>query len=365
LLGTFNDDGKLLSSCSGTVIDPAGYILTNWHCVGPTPGDFRPGKVGERFHTDGLLAVAPTIDPHQPPPTLYVAQVLAGSPRFDLAVLKIIFPAAKNTRLPDVLPLAVTPLGDSDKVKVGDPLSIFGYPGSGGKTVTYSGGSISGFKDWDNDGTPDSFKYDAKGGHGQSGGLVTNDRGEQIAVHNSGSQDNDPTNDRFGGGIMINVAKPFVAEAIRAGGQAVGLPVNAPKLPGLPPSKVVSPPTPSPRTGSGTGGANPPVQQAATISGTVVDFDTKKAISGAVFALLKEGVSLDQFTSAQDKKSLILTAVETDVKGAFTTSPVTKGKSYVVLAVADGYQTRTAGIDVPAAAGDVIRLDKPFELKKQ
>ena len=43
------------------------------------------------------------------------------------------------------LNLPAIELGDSDSLNLGDRISIFGYPGIGGETVTYTSGNVSGF----------------------------------------------------------------------------------------------------------------------------------------------------------------------------------------------------------------------------
>ena len=36
-------------------------------------------------------------------------------------------------------------LGDSEELRLGERISIFGYPGIGGETVTFTSGNVSGF----------------------------------------------------------------------------------------------------------------------------------------------------------------------------------------------------------------------------
>lgn len=360
MLLILNNQGKSLGTCSGTVVHPAGYIVTNWHCVGHITRE----KFGERFHSLGLLGVAPTTDLLQPPSLTYMAQLLAGSPKFDLAVLKIIRPAAAGATLPINLPLRVTPLGDSDKVKIGESVQLFGYPGSGGQTVTYTAGVISGYTDWDRDGTPDSFKYDAKGGGGQSGGLAANSLGEQIAVHNSGFKDQD-RDDRFGSGIFINLAKPLIEEAIAQGGSTVG-PVANPRIPGSPPTTTVSPtPTPT-RTPAPT-----PTTSTVVLRGLIIDADTKRPIPDAVLVLLREGVSFETYraASAADRRGLFLAVGTTNAAGEFATEPeagqrVQKGKEYTFIWAAKGYGLRDSELTIPANLTGDARLSRPLELKK-
>ena len=46
---------------------------------------------------------------------------------------------------PSSLNLPYVQLGNSDDLHVGDPLEVIGYPGVGGKTITFTTGSVSGF----------------------------------------------------------------------------------------------------------------------------------------------------------------------------------------------------------------------------
>src|SRR4051812_31953671 len=58
---------KVIGGCSGTVVDPSGLILTNYHCVGLAKGmtdDTGQGlKEGDLYNPDGLGVWAPTVDP--------------------------------------------------------------------------------------------------------------------------------------------------------------------------------------------------------------------------------------------------------------------------------------------------------------
>jgi hypothetical protein len=63
-------DGEvlLLGTCSGSVVDPSGLILTNWHCVGRRTDaeEDETGlglEPGETYHSQGLIAVGLTEDP--------------------------------------------------------------------------------------------------------------------------------------------------------------------------------------------------------------------------------------------------------------------------------------------------------------
>ncbi len=160
------------SAGSGTVVDAAqGIILTNFHVI----GDPRSAEAAEPNTIQ--IAVTPP-GSNQPPETLYLASVVEADNRLDLAVLRIT--ARRNGgSLPDSLELTDAPLGDSAGVAIGDAITILGYPGLGGDTITLTRGSVSGFVDgW--------IKTDAEINHGNSGGAAIDAAGRLIGVPSAG-----------------------------------------------------------------------------------------------------------------------------------------------------------------------------------
>ncbi|MFQ5612722.1 MAG: serine protease [Anaerolineae bacterium] len=204
-----------VGTCSGTVLDNSGYILTNFHCVGQTDiyGSDPQLAHGELYHPQGILGVAITENPRNLPVPSYFAQYLAGNPDQDVAVIKIIADLDGNP-VPETLPLVFTPLVDSDLVDIADEVSILGYPGVGGDTVTFTEGKISGFLDDDGDGVTDWFKTDALVNGGNSGGTAVNEAGDMMAI---------PSAKLFAEGDTIfflkpvNHAFPIIQRALRAG----------------------------------------------------------------------------------------------------------------------------------------------------
>lgn len=213
---TLNAQGKAIASCSGTVVEGTGHILTNWHCVGltndQTQDDSGQGlKPGDLYHPKGLIVVAPTVDSKQVPKPTYVAQVLAGTPKMDIAVARIVGMLDESEPLPESLPLVVQPLGDSNTVQIGDQIHVIGYPGVGGPLVTLTSGQVAGFDDRNNDGEIDSIKTDASIAHGNSGGPVLNEAGEQIGIATWGIEEGAKAIDRL---MMINLAIPYIQQAV-------------------------------------------------------------------------------------------------------------------------------------------------------
>jgi hypothetical protein len=73
-------------------------------------------------------------------------------------------------------------LGDSDALRLGDALTILGYPGIGGETITLTRGEVSGFTSESGRGDRSFIKTSATIAGGNSGGLAANTAGELIGV---------------------------------------------------------------------------------------------------------------------------------------------------------------------------------------
>ncbi len=150
-------------------------------------------------------------------------------------------------------------MGDSDALELGDTLSIFGYPGIGGETVTFTAGSVAGFTA--QQGLRDRrawIKTDATIAGGNSGGTAVNEDGELVGVPTQAAAGSDITpvdarpvvdTNRDGrvderdspmaiGGFInglrpVNLAKPLLQQAgVQMGGQSgAGVPMPMPLQP--------------------------------------------------------------------------------------------------------------------------------------
>ena len=139
---------------SGMVIDPAGYILTNYH-VASVMTDIRVSLFG---HPEGA----------------YAAEVIALDAQNDLAVIKV------NTGFP----LPVVTLGNSDIMEIADEVLAVGCPFSLEQSVSH--GIISDTKRTVNiEGRDyvDLIQTDAAVNSGNSGGPLINTAGEVIGVN--------------------------------------------------------------------------------------------------------------------------------------------------------------------------------------
>jgi serine protease Do len=172
---TYPVGNNSVSTGSGTLISPQGFILTNYHVI----GDLENRRIVPRI----FVGVVRFVD--QPPEVRFLADVVAADPNLDLALLRI-------TRTSGGQPIGnmtfpAVPIGDSNKLIVGDPIYVFGFQGTGGNTITFSSGAVGGFTGEDMEsGGKQWIKHDAQTGPGNSGGGIYNQDGELIGIHTRG-----------------------------------------------------------------------------------------------------------------------------------------------------------------------------------
>ena len=156
---------------SGTIITPDGLILTNAHLVDPGP----------RAKAD-VFVIAMTLDPASPPVEMFFAEPVMVDAKLDVAILKITTDLKfkdvdwKKTKLPTV------DLGNSDTLRLGDTLTILGYPGIGGETITLTSGNVGGFTSQVGYGERAYIKTSANISGGTSGGLALDSTGKMVAI---------------------------------------------------------------------------------------------------------------------------------------------------------------------------------------
>jgi serine protease Do len=165
-------------SGSGTIISPDGYILTNFHVIGDI-------ETRQHFNFHAILTTDPAFT-DQPPTFSYWAEYVASDPTHDLAILKIV-EFADETPVPASLPFVSVAVGDSNELFPGDLITIVGYPGISGSTVTFTAGLMSGWLGEDFEaGGKQWIKTDAKIAHGNSGGAAFNQKGELVGIPTAG-----------------------------------------------------------------------------------------------------------------------------------------------------------------------------------
>jgi S1-C subfamily serine protease len=177
IFGLFNDGGDLVPGYtgSGTIISSSGLILTNAHVA-------SPASQGDSANEPDALGIAIVLQEDKPAVPSYLAQVLAVDGFLDLAVIQIVSSIDGRPVDANSLNLPYVELGDSDSVRVGDELDIFGFPGIGGNTITFTQGAVSGFSSEDQLGDRAWIKTDATISGGNSGGLAADNNGRIIGV---------------------------------------------------------------------------------------------------------------------------------------------------------------------------------------
>ncbi|MEO6052228.1 MAG: trypsin-like peptidase domain-containing protein, partial [Pyrinomonadaceae bacterium] len=177
---------------SGSVIDTNGNILTNYHVIEGAQ------KLTVSFGGDKV----------------YPAKVVGGDPDTDLAVIKIDPPAG----------LTVVPLGDSDKLAVGQKVLAIGNPFGLDRTLTT--GVISGLqrpiRSKPMPGAPTgrpidaAIQTDASINPGNSGGPLLDKYGKMIGIN---SQILGPSGGSVGVGfaIPVSIAKRIIPQLIQFG----------------------------------------------------------------------------------------------------------------------------------------------------
>src|SRR6185437_3997155 len=149
---------------SGAIVDPRGYILTNWHVINGYSG--------------ALIFLRPRTGADAATSDTYVAKVVAQSALKDLALLKIINPPSA---------LAVLRIGRLSDVQVAEDIHVIGHPK--GHCWSYTTGVVSQIRDaykWSySDGSSHQarvIQLQTAVNPGNSGGPVFDDSGSIIGL---------------------------------------------------------------------------------------------------------------------------------------------------------------------------------------
>ena len=160
---------EVASAGSGVIVDADnGYILTNHHVVDQADQIQISTIDGEVFD----------------------AEIVGSDAATDIAVIKV-----------DASGLTDMPIGDSERVRVGDFVLAIGNPFGLGHTVTSGIVSALGRSGISRDGYEDFIQTDASINPGNSGGALVNLRGELVGI-------NSAIISRTGGNVGIGFAVP-------------------------------------------------------------------------------------------------------------------------------------------------------------
>ena len=183
-----NRDYRQKGMGSGSIINADGYILTNHHVVG---------------EADRILVVMYNGEERD-------AKLVGTDPESDIAVIRI-----EGNGLP------VLPMGDSDKILVGEDVIAVGNPFGLIQTVTYGivsakGRSNVGINEYEN-----FIQTDAAINPGNSGGPLVNLRGEIVGV-NSAIFSQSGGYQGIGFAVPINMASKIMQDLIDKGAVSRG-----------------------------------------------------------------------------------------------------------------------------------------------
>src|SRR5271154_5492654 len=183
----FMDPVPVEGAGSGFIIDPKGFILTNYHVV----------------------AGAQTIEVILGDQSRYPAKFVGADQRNDVALIKI-DPKGKD--------LAALPLGDSSTLQVGQKVLAIGDPFGFQSTLTTGVVSAVGrtVQTSQNTFIDEAIQTDASINRGNSGGPLINTHGEVIGI-NSAIYTPSGTTAGIGFAIPINTAKRIAQDLINEG----------------------------------------------------------------------------------------------------------------------------------------------------
>jgi serine protease Do len=171
---------------SGIVMSADGYIITNNHVI------------------DGASSVKVIFKDKRE----LEAKVIGGDKLTDVAVLKV-----------EASGLPILPVGNSDKVEIGDLALAIGNPFGVGQTVTMgivSATGRRGISPGDGPSIEDFIQTDAAINRGNSGGALINSRGELIGI-NSAIYTPSGANAGIGFAIPVNLARDVMSQLVKGG----------------------------------------------------------------------------------------------------------------------------------------------------
>ncbi len=164
------------STGSGSLIDPRGYILTNFHVVGRLTAE--GGVPGSLINPDNRYAIATVDSARQSARPRFVATGVRADVRLDLALLRIL--SDESGHPIRGAPFTTVEIGHTRDLRPGSALWAFGFP-LGVRTINVTSGHVTGFEMNARDDVA-WVRSDAEFNPGNSGGMLVDSRGRLMAV---------------------------------------------------------------------------------------------------------------------------------------------------------------------------------------
>jgi S1-C subfamily serine protease len=303
-IGVLDATWQEVGTCTGSIIDPRGLILTNFHCIGDN-------ETGQYNNADGIDNIYVTLNPRNPPKFQFIAQTVEADAGKDIAILRIIA-TTNGEPLADCLKLPAISLNMTSKVEIGQKVTSVGYPGVGGDTLTIAGGQVVGFDEYSMSGqgrTYEAIKYDASDSAGISGGPIINEQFEQVAIAHAGRSDSEK-------GGKLSLARPIeLADELINSADLVRIPgCNGSAAAQL--SGPATPEDPTPVSGDDNSAT---ASDSYDIAGKLLDSVSDEPIVSGYVVILKPEYDWSD-VDYDDLETYVLIAAETDANGEYTLS---------------------------------------------
>tara|TARA_R110002096_G_scaffold143328_3_gene299231 strand:+ start:93888 stop:95033 length:1146 start_codon:yes stop_codon:yes gene_type:complete len=294
-------EGKLVpvSSGSGTIVDPNGSVLTNYHVL----FDAKNKKLHDLFII-GLFRAA-----DQEPELVCVGDPSKGllKEKLDLALIRCDRDRSGAPWQASSWPTIPVRAIATDSIVPGEAVWVLGYPGVGGSTIHVTAGLISGFTgEQGGVGFRAFLKTDASITHGNSGGTAIDEDGNFIGVPTAFRLTTTKQGDDVVAAGRVGLIRPLdhALDLIEAAHKQTAA---APQTAGV------------------------------IVSSRVVDASDGHPIEGAIVIVFKPGISADDVDLEKlDSQALVWT--QSDAAGAFRMpNAIPKGAKYTVAVAAPGY----------------------------
>ncbi|AKF09546.1 trypsin-like peptidase domain-containing protein [Sandaracinus amylolyticus] len=166
------------STGSGTLIDPRGYVLTNFHVVGFVRHG-SGGAPGQLLGDGQHVQIATVNSDRDTARTRWIGRVVRADVRLDLALVRIVA-QADGSPVPEGTTFPSMEMAPTTGLRPGASLWCFGFP-LGVRTINVTGGHITGFQ-MNTRGEVAWIRSDAEFNPGNSGGMLVDRAGRIVAV---------------------------------------------------------------------------------------------------------------------------------------------------------------------------------------